>query len=338
MKETWEQSIWLAKKINETGAKIDAVFAALTNIQLVVNGTGEELAGTNVTVTDGTNTFQGTFSETLKLTFQLEALGTYTITYVQNVDDEGNITYGTTEVVISDYGYFSINVAYFPGYDVWEYWCELAGVDSSDYSSLESLLQDSTAVTMLMNVDEAVDYMIASTEVIMPAIMNESTAVQALVRSSYALSLVKKDMTWRTAIANSATAKTAIYNCSDVIKTASVSAPSKSIKDQNNGHGGISNYTSGTYTFEEENVLAIYMYCYGYSNKSTTITIASSVNGVQIISNTGWGTSGKWNPLSTQDECYVTLADEVTEIGVTVGANNYSGTTTFNGYATLYYI
>lgn len=338
MKETWDQAIWLSKKIEAAGVKIDAVLAALTNIQLVVNGVGNELVGTNVTITDGTNTYQGTFSNSLELTFQLEALGTYTITYVNNIDGSGKVVYDTKDVVIGDYGYYTATVAYFPGYDDWEHWCSLGGVDSADYSGISSLLQHSTALTVLMNVDVAVDYMMLSTGTIMPAVIGSTIGTQALVRSSYALALVKKNMTWRTAIANSDTAKAAIYECSDVIRTQKVSAPSKSIENVGGEKGQINSYTTASHTFTEEDILAIYVYAYVTSNESNTISVEALINDVSVVSTKVNSSSNSMGSMNTNKSGYVSVPENVETFEVSAGANNYNGKTTFSGYATLYYI
>lgn len=343
-KEGWGKAVWLSGKIKEVGDKIDAVFSALTNIQLVINGIGSELVGTIVTVTDGTGTFQGTFSESLKLVFQLETLGTYTITYVQGVDGDGNVTYGTTEVVISEYGYYTTDVTYFPGYDIWQYWCELGGVDSADYASLEELTADSIAMTMLMNVDNAVDYMILSTGVIMPAVVLDSTALLAAIRSSYALSAIKSSTDWRTAIVGNETALKAIKGCSDVIKSVSASA---SVSDVYGGGSSATKESTKNATIKDENMLLIATYARltgsgtVASNNSASAKGIAKVNGSNLftLDSSGSNYSGTCTlPEKTKTLYNTKTAGAITQLTSYVSMTTVSIRGTAKNDVTFYYI
>ena len=347
MNETWEQAIWLSKKIDAAGVKIDAVFAALTNIQLVVNGTGEELIGTNITVTDGTNTFQGTFSESLKLTFQLEALGTYTVTYVQNMDDEGNTVYGTVKVIISDYGYYTADVAYFPGYDLWEYWCDLGGIDASQYDSLEYVLLDTTATTILMNTDASEEYLVESglnhdgeNDSLLSTILATTDAVKALIRSSDLLYIFKTNATLRSMFVNSDTALKAAYSTSDVIK--SISASGKVSADSDGG-SGCSDRDYFDFTIEDENMLMIYgmVECrgsgYSYCNAESSVYINDSTNPLYSAVKNRGGELNKQNSIYVKAEDYLVVADEITSAKLYASVSAY-GYCYNNASATIYYI
>lgn len=94
--------------------------------------------------------------------------------------------------------------------DDWLMWAKLGGLNPNDYGSLASMVMNRSAMLTLMNSTRAVDYMILSTVVIMPAVVSSVVAVKEMGLSSYATDSFVDNLDWVTAIAGSANAITGL--------------------------------------------------------------------------------------------------------------------------------
>ena len=75
--------------------------------------------------------------------------------------------------------------------DLWTNWLNIAGLDATQYNST-NILSDTTIMNTVMNNENAINYMIESTEFIVPAIANSQTAIVELSKSSYLSNVLKK--------------------------------------------------------------------------------------------------------------------------------------------------
>lgn len=100
--------------------------------------------------------------------------------------------------------------------DVWQTWVKLAGLIPSDYANLAAVVASSTAMTALGNSGGAVDYMIDSTNTIMPAVVGSVNAMTKVGLSSYAINKIVDNTTWITAISASANAYTGLKASSPI--------------------------------------------------------------------------------------------------------------------------
>ena len=75
--------------------------------------------------------------------------------------------------------------------DLWTNWLNIAGLDATQYNSTD-ILSDITIMNKVMNNENAINYMIESTEFIVPAIANSQTAIVELSKSSYLSNVLKK--------------------------------------------------------------------------------------------------------------------------------------------------
>lgn len=351
MNEPWDKTLWLAKKIDDKSYdlanKIQSVLSALTTTTLQIIGTGAELEGTTVTVVSSTgeSTFSAVFPASLIVTFSLTELSNYTITYVQNVNDSGQQVTTTKTVLVSDYGFYTVNVTYFPGYDMWDQWCVTGGVDPSTYGSLVDVLADATAVTILMNTTASEEYLLESGvnhdgehDNLLTNVLNTTLAVVALVRSAYMLRRFKNTALLRSKFVNSSTAKKAAFETADVIKTTSASKRVSATSDAGAGCGASG---SAGISLSDEKMLIIYgaSSCSAWGWSYTGASAMVAVNGSTLfgVSRGRGGNLNENNSVNISWAGYVTYADYVTSAALTSTLES-CGESSNNGTGTIYYI
>ncbi len=351
MREGWAKTLFLYKKLDarfqDVENKINSVITALTNITLSVSGTGSGLVGTTVRVTKGSETLTGQFDASLRLSFQLTSLGTYTVTYQHT-----SAQTATVQVVISDYGYYEAKVAYFPGYDLWDYWAGLAGISSSRYPSIEQMLMDDLARLSLMSSSAAIDYMIASTGGrISGAVLSNGDAVKALIRSPYALQKLKGSTYWRTALLNSIVAVTTCYAIKGELKSQNINA---NVVDIYAGNRDASGSATKNMTIEDSNMLLIaYTNRLGCSASDNGISNEHSgaahyanttgriiINGTVTVNRSVSVTikQGEYSSTATDVALSYNKAEKITSISVYNETRSFGASADGNTEAVFYYL
>lgn len=215
-------------------------------------------------------------------------------------------------------------------------WCEIAGIDyDANYGGLETLLTSQEAMETIMKNSEAVNYL-NNSDLLMLCILSYKESTQALVRN-VDLNMLKTSEEWRNAIAKSNIAKEAIFECSDVIKSISVS---KNISTTSSGGKGCS--TSGTvnFTITDPNMLVIKTAIstsgsgYSYSNSYTDIYI----NNEKILRSSASGSGlNVTNSLNHSNSTYPAFASKATSAYAYLYIKA-CGTCNNNSTATIYYI
>ncbi len=344
MKEGWAKTLFLSKKLDrrfdDMENKINSVIIALTNITLSIKGVGAGLIGTSVEVTDGNEKFTGIFDANLRLTFQLTNLGTYSIKY-QHTETQVAVE----QVVISDYGYVEATVNYFPGYDLWEYWADLAGINTERFPSAEQMLRDDLARLSLMSSVNAINYMFASEGgLISGAVLNSADTVKNMLRSPYAVQKLKESAYWRNALLNNAVAGAACYSIRNELKskTLTVNTGGYGCPERSNGS------KTSTLSIEDANMFLIF-YTYHLKTESSDALNADgdfaysrgaiSINGTLTIerSQSAWK-KGSYASAETETVLLYNKQSIIQSISATIFAEGYG--TSYGGTVTgaFYYL
>lgn len=345
MKEGWAKALFLSKKIDkkfeEMNNKMNSIIKALTNITLTIKGVGQELAGTTVRISNGEITYEGIFDSNLKLSFQLDSLGSYSVVYQHTPDQTKE-----EQVVISDYGYFEVTVKYFPGYDLWQYWANLAGINVEPYPSITQLLSDELARLTLMSSVAAVDYMAESTAgIISGAVLNSGDVVKTMIRSSYAVQKIKESSYWRNALLNNSIAAAACYEAKDALKSLSASA---SVKDVYAGNNNASKNKTTDVDITDSKMLLI-AYTYKVSGNSSDNGTTSEthfanmngkvyVNGAKTIDkNISAWSQGSYASNSTSGLLY-NKQDIITALSAYTSASSWGASASGTMLVVFYYL
>lgn len=170
-------------------------------------------------------------------------------------------------------------------YDNWKQLLQIAGINSSSYSSFEEVLNNTVALQQIINSANAIDYLIQSTNTLMNQFINNSSAVTAIASNTNDVKKVLANDTWMAAINTSSNANTFISNINTgtgEIAT-EVLIPSKTTVeyykyDLKAGkkyflecygaaggsynatyHGGYGGYTYGTYSSSQDQTIYIYV-------------------------------------------------------------------------------
>lgn len=165
---------------------------------------------TNVNITTGSETNQNKPFSVYYNTFnssswETNRLAYYTSTFateVQSYDISGHTTIKPIFYVngwksISCYADVTINHVLLVKDDNWQEWISKVGLSTDTYTTLDSVLADSTALETLMNNEEAVKYMVYNcTGTVMAGCIQAQTAIDAIADSRY-LSMIYGNVHWK---------------------------------------------------------------------------------------------------------------------------------------------
>ncbi|MDD3921252.1 MAG: hypothetical protein PHO41_08800 [Eubacteriales bacterium] len=128
--------------------------------------------------------------------------GTYTLS-------ADTIVFGlTSSITVVKGGQYTVSA--YAGYDDYKTWLLIGEIDPQDYADLASVVADAAAMETLANSAAAVDYMMVSKAVIMPAVVGSVNAMTQIGLASVAMNACILDATWITAILASANAITGL--------------------------------------------------------------------------------------------------------------------------------
>lgn len=104
--------------------------------------------------------------------------------------------------ILSDYesligGSYRDNKEYDPKiYDEWTTWLYLAGIENPKQYNKGKIVENENLMKKVLNNDSAVEYMLQSTDFIMPAICTSETAIDYIVKNESVRNKVLKDNSW----------------------------------------------------------------------------------------------------------------------------------------------
>lgn len=78
-------------------------------------------------------------------------------------------------------------------YDEWSTWLHLAGIDNPKQYNEQNIVENKNLMSVLLNSDKAVDYMLKSKYFIMPAVCDSETAVDCIAKNENAKSKLLKN-------------------------------------------------------------------------------------------------------------------------------------------------
>lgn len=170
-------------------------------------------------------------------------------------------------------------------YDNWKQLLQIAGINSSSYSSFEDALNNTAALQQIINSANAIDYLIQSTNTLMNQFINNSSAVTAIASNTNDVKKVLANDTWMAAINTSSNANTFISNINTgtgetatevlIPSTTTVEYYKYDVKAGKKYflecygaaggsynatyHGGYGGYTYGTYSSSQDQTIYIYV-------------------------------------------------------------------------------
>lgn len=170
-------------------------------------------------------------------------------------------------------------------YDNWKQLLQIAGINSSSYSSFEDALNNTAALQQIINSANAIDYLIQSTNTLMNQFINNSSAVTAIASNTNDVKKVLANDTWMAAINTSSNANTFISNINTgtgetatevlIPSTTTVEYYKYDVKAGKKYflecygaaggsfnatyHGGYGGYTYGTYSSAQDQTIYIYV-------------------------------------------------------------------------------
>lgn len=160
----------------------------------------------NITITAHNATYSYTNGFTNQVCrIALEELGTYDVRSSQFSISPAKITITHAMQRIAAHFNFDNDA------DDWHIWLAFGGYVSQNYESLDDVIIDQTIMDTLMDNTFAVDYMVISTNIIMPKVLSSLIAYGALLGSDYALTKILNSNIWKDALSQN----------SDAIKTRS---------------------------------------------------------------------------------------------------------------------